>query len=96
MKDATLVVIVLMLVMVMVFYWSMSAPRRAAQNRNSWEDGQARAMIEKIRYLKDTRTGLCFAWAIDRGGREQVLTAVPCDAIPDELLTNAANRIPRE
>lgn len=42
---------------------------------------------DPITYLKDSRTGLCFAYM--RGGQSQrgpALELVPCDAIPNECL----------
>jgi len=53
---------------------------------------QARAnkVVDNIQYIKDTRTGLCFAYYW--GGTTtdgSALASVPCEAIPPELLTVA-------
>lgn len=61
----------------------------------------AEEVINSIQYVKDSRTGLCFAyywgnvshdgpkiyWGNVSGPHNLALTTVPCDAIPPELLT---------
>jgi hypothetical protein len=50
----------------------------------------ANDIIGKIQYIKDPRTGLCFAYfwkgAVDGG---PALATVPCEAIPPDLLITA-------
>ena len=51
----------------------------------------ANEVVDSIQYIKDTRTGLCFAYywggtVIDGG---PALATVPCEAIPPQLLTTA-------
>lgn len=52
--------------------------------------GNANEVVGSIQYIKDTRTGLCFAYywgGMANGG--PALATVPCEAIPAELLTVA-------
>lgn len=37
---------------------------------------------KKLRYMKDSRTGLCFAFLNGGGIDSQTMTCVPCDSIP--------------
>ncbi len=50
----------------------------------------ATMVVARIKYIKDPRTGLCFAYYWDgslNGGK--ALATVPCEAIPSHLLTVA-------
>jgi hypothetical protein len=50
----------------------------------------ANKVVGMIQYIKDLRTGLCFAYfwgGVDNGG--PALATVPCEAIPPKLLTVA-------
>ncbi len=47
-------------------------------------------VVSRIQYIKDTRTGQCFAYywgGLGDGG--PALATVPCEAIPSQLLTIA-------
>lgn len=51
-------------------------------------------VVENIRYVKDIRTNLCFAYywdGRDNGGR-LVLTLVPCEAVPPQLLMECSRQ----
>lgn len=52
-------------------------------------DGTARTSSESIRYGKDPRTGLCFAFLGSRSADSYTivsLATVPCEQVPQELL----------
>ena len=45
---------------------------------------------KKLTYLKDNRTGLCFAFLTAAGGVDShTMACVPCDSIPPNLLERA-------
>ncbi len=52
---------------------------------SSGEEAQRRIknVVDSIQYVKDTRTGFCFAYWEDG----KALATVPCEAIPSQLLT---------
>ncbi len=54
-----------------------------------WPPDVKNEIVSGLQYVKDPRTNLCFAYylGVVQGGL--VLTTVPCDAIPPELLTVA-------
>lgn len=56
--------------------------------KKTYRLNQASDMIHEIVYIKDSRTGLCFAygWGGSANGGPALAT-VPCDAVPPELLT---------
>ncbi len=61
-----------------------------AQEENRREQilqANANEVVSDIQYIKDMRTGLCFAYywgGMPEGG--PALTTVPCEAIPPQLL----------
>lgn len=56
---------------------------RAELQRNS-----ARGVVGGIQYIKDARTGLCFAYYWGGGlNGGPALATVPCEAIPTNILT---------
>jgi uncharacterized membrane protein len=58
---------------------------------------KAEEVVSDLRYVKDERTGICFAytWVGNyRGG--PALTAVPCEQIPPNLLVVAEVEEPQE
>lgn len=68
----------------------MTEEQKTTSVQKAVQDQQhlAKRVIESIRYVKDERTGLCFAYPYyglpDR--RPESITVVPCDSIPPELL----------
>lgn len=48
----------------------------------------ANKVVVEIQYIKDPRTGLCFAYMSGLSGG-MALATVPCEAIPPQLLTVA-------
>lgn len=60
-----------------------SSAEREALARRSMEQIQER-VAKNIQYIRDPRTGLCFAYfekAIIDGGRAPALATVPCNAV---------------
>lgn len=47
--------------------------------------GDAFLIQDELHYMKDSRTGLCFAYCWVN--KELAFATVPCEAIPPELLT---------
>lgn len=45
------------------------------------------SVVGNIRYTKDTRTGLCFAFYHNGHNTEMSIAMVPCEAVPPQLLT---------
>lgn len=45
----------------------------------------AKANVHKIVYIRDNRTGICFAWCRP-SGHTMGLATVPCEKVPKELL----------
>lgn len=45
-------------------------------------------MVRKVKYYKDSRTGICFASNMVAGGRSAtaVFSYVPCELIPADML----------
>ncbi|MFH1325842.1 MAG: hypothetical protein ABIH48_00025 [Candidatus Falkowbacteria bacterium] len=50
----------------------------------------ANEVVGNIQYIKDSRTGLCFAYCwVGMANGGPALATVPCDSVPPELLTVA-------
>jgi len=66
------------------------ARAREEVERAQWLQSNANKVIGDIQYIKDPRTGLCFAyyWG-DTNFGGPALATVPCEAVPPELLTVA-------
>ena len=65
---------------------------RAQEENQRVQRLQAKAneVVDSIQYIKDTRTGLCFAYYWGGAGNGgPALATVPCEAILHELLTVA-------
>jgi len=59
-------------------------------NPSKFGSGEAKAFVEKITYVKDPDTGICFALVASRktGNTSQSgmgITSVPCEAVADHL-----------
>ncbi|MCR4274609.1 MAG: hypothetical protein NUW02_00980 [Candidatus Campbellbacteria bacterium] len=52
-----------------------------AKNQNVAND-----LLGSLRYMKDPRTGICFAFTPTFYPNEFAFTTIPCEAIPPELL----------
>lgn len=47
---------------------------------------KANYIVEGIRYVKDSRVGICFAYEERREASTLALTTVPCESIPSDML----------
>lgn len=59
-----------------------------AQETQNYRALKAKTVISNLVYIKDVRTGICFAYAWEgQGNGGPALTSVQCDKIPPNLLT---------
>ena len=81
------------LVVVLVYFGVKYSDGKAARVEESMRPQRlqehADAVVGEIEYIKDPRTGICFAYYWSDNARAPSLTAVPSEAIPCELLTVA-------
>lgn len=88
-------ILVMMFVAVLAFLTTGCEKQGAAKAREEAQRMQrlqenANEVVVNIQYIKDPRTGLCFAYywgGAANGG--PALATVPCEAIPPHLLTVA-------
>lgn len=86
--------LILMVIITFVSGCTYSPEEQARYREQQERELSQRAIsnIQSITYLKDSRTGLCYAYLWERLGRGDhstggpALTWVPCDSIPVDML----------
>lgn len=91
-KGLSLIEVIIMAVLfgiIVAALVSTTMSQKAAEKQKSEtaEEAWAKRFIERLTYIKDTRTDICYAclWADGNNGGP-ALTTIPCDSIPPELL----------
>ncbi len=93
MKNFIWVSIVFAVISFTIFYLVSSLPtsqemaERTANRRTQQLQLQTNHVVSEIQYIKDPRTDLCFAYSWI--GKGKTMATVPCEAIPENLLTVA-------
>lgn len=85
---------VVSVVILALFAVGCEKAEEARARQENWRarhlQADANEVIGSIKYFKDTRTGLCFAYYWGGGGNGgPALATVPCEAVPPQLLTVA-------
>ena len=93
-KNIPLIVFLVMCCFVPIPFFMSDKPEvilaRAEAQRLKRLQVEATRVVGRIQYIKDGRTGLCFAYYWGGGyNGGPALTTVPCETIPLELLTVA-------
>jgi hypothetical protein len=63
---------------------------RQEEQRQTASQSKADHVVNRIQYIRDPRTGLCFAYVPARWHNDgPALAVVPCESVPAHLLTTA-------
>lgn len=82
-------IIVVTCVVVLAFFTTGCERSKTVRAQQDESQSTANRVVRNIQYIKDPRTGLCFAYYYGGSAGGSGLTTVPCEAIPPELLTVA-------
>lgn len=83
MKNVLFGVVVVML---MLFFANGLSKLGATQTRSGTQSRHTNMNPDSIKYVKDSRTNICFAYTNGWAGAPANLAHAPCDSIPPSML----------
>ena len=85
---------ILVLSILLLGAFAFTGCTQTPEEKKQLRQGKDDYFLESLRYVKDPKTGLCFAYRVGRSGSGSALSIVPCREVEDYLASIPKGSIP--